>query len=192
MVASIEFWREKLGAPKDEQKHAEHGRLGGLQMRAAPTFISAREGGEILLSSTLISPSGIWLMHWSMMRSDCLISSTLHPTTCMRTNENNHKHPPRQTPSFRQGRRTPPNQPAEVTVVAVAAGADGDVKLDLVVGVVRLRLAQVPLVARAARHDAGKAPVLGLLRRHHTNIHQTLLPDAVARQQLEWAGEGGG
>lgn len=40
------------------------------------TFISALLGGEILASSTLISPSGILLRDCKMMRSDCRISST--------------------------------------------------------------------------------------------------------------------
>lgn len=45
---------------------------------SAFTFISARFGGEILASSTLISPSGILLRHWRMIRRDCRISSTRH------------------------------------------------------------------------------------------------------------------
>lgn len=46
------------------------------------TFISDLLGGATFASSILISPSGILLSAWSMIRRDCLISSTLQRYLC--------------------------------------------------------------------------------------------------------------
>lgn len=73
---------------------------------------------------------------------------------------------------------------AEVSVVAVAVGADGDVKLDLVVGVVGLALADVPRDAGAAQHDTGEGQVQGLGGGEDADAAKTLDPDAVVRQHL--------
>eukprot|EP00053_Salpingoeca_punica_P008372 m.75267 g.75267 ORF g.75267 m.75267 type:complete len:437 (+) comp14572_c0_seq1:246-1556(+) len=72
----------------------------------------------------------------------------------------------------------------EVAVIAVAARADGDVKLDAVVGIVGLRLAEIPGHAGATQHDTGEAVVEGLLGGDDANVNKALLPDAVAGQQL--------
>ncbi len=49
-----------------------------LKIKAIFTFISPLEGGHNLWSSVFISPGGILFMHCSIIRRDCLISSTRH------------------------------------------------------------------------------------------------------------------
>ncbi|MNS94130.1 hypothetical protein D3C72_1283360 [compost metagenome] len=71
----------------------------------------------------------------------------------------------------------------QVARVAVAAVADGDVEVELVVHLVGLLLAQVPLDARAAQHRAGKAHLQRTFRADHADVHQALLPDTVIGQQ---------
>lgn len=73
---------------------------------------------------------------------------------------------------------------AEVAVVAVAVDADGDVELDLVVGVVRLALADVPWHTRTAEHDAREGQVQGVGGRDHADAAQTVDPDTVVREHL--------
>ena len=72
----------------------------------------------------------------------------------------------------------------EIAVVAVAVLADRNVELHLVVDVVGLRLAQIPGHAGGAQHRPGEAPVERILRRHHADIDEALLEDAVLGQQL--------
>ena len=72
----------------------------------------------------------------------------------------------------------------QVAVVAIAVLADRHIELEPVVALVGLRLAQVPGIARAAHHHAGKAPLPGILGRHHADIGVALHIDAVAGQQL--------
>src|SRR5690606_31381131 len=71
----------------------------------------------------------------------------------------------------------------QVTVVAVAVGADRDVEIDLGVLGVGVHLAQVPGDAGAADHRAGHAPRLGGLGTDHANANGALLPDAVVGEQ---------
>src|SRR5262249_41901654 len=71
----------------------------------------------------------------------------------------------------------------EIAVVAVALLADRNVEFELVVALVRLRLAQVPRRARAAHHDARKAMRPGFLLGYHANIDVALLEDTVFREQ---------
>lgn len=73
---------------------------------------------------------------------------------------------------------------AEVAVVAVAVGADGDVKLNLVVGVVGLALADIPRDTGTAQHDAAEGQVQSLGGRQDTDTTQTLDPDAVVGKHL--------
>lgn len=73
---------------------------------------------------------------------------------------------------------------AEVAVVAVAVDADGDVELDLVVGVVGLRLTNVPGDAGTAEHDAGEGVVESVGGGNDTDALGTTLPDAVVGQEL--------
>jgi len=73
---------------------------------------------------------------------------------------------------------------AEVSVVAVTVLADRDVKLDLVVGVVRLALTNIPRDAGAAEHDAGEGQVQSLGGGDDTDTPKTLNPDTVVREHL--------
>ena len=73
---------------------------------------------------------------------------------------------------------------AQVAVVAVAVDTHGHVELDLVVGVVRLALADVPRNAGTAEHDAGEGKVQGVGGRDHADAAQTVDPDTVVRQHL--------
>ena len=72
----------------------------------------------------------------------------------------------------------------QVAIVGVAVDAEWHVELDLVVGVVRLALAQVPLDARAAQHDAAEAERERVLGRHHADADGARTPQAIRRQQL--------
>ncbi len=71
----------------------------------------------------------------------------------------------------------------QITVVAVAVGADRNVEIHAVVDFVRLLLAQIPLDAGAAQHRAGETERQGAFGRHHANADGALLPDAVVGQQ---------
>ena len=73
---------------------------------------------------------------------------------------------------------------AEITVVAVPIDADGDVKVDLVIGVIRLRLADIPRNTGPAEHHTSEAHVQCLRGGDNTNALGTRLPDSVIREQL--------
>ena len=73
---------------------------------------------------------------------------------------------------------------AEVTVVAVTVDTDGDVELDLVVGIVGLRLADIPGHTRATEHDTGETHVQSILSIHDTNTLGSGLPDTVIREKF--------
>src|SRR5262249_40875851 len=71
----------------------------------------------------------------------------------------------------------------EISVVAIAVPADGNIELHSIVGHVGLRLAQIPVRARGPQHGAREPPVERLGQGHHANIDQTLLEDPVLREQ---------
>lgn len=73
---------------------------------------------------------------------------------------------------------------AEVSVVAVTVDTDGDVKLNLVISIVGLRLADVPRDARATEHNTGETHVQRILSAHNSNTLGSGLPDTVVRKQL--------
>src|SRR5262249_28650537 len=62
-----------------------------------------------------------------------------------------------------------------VSVVAVAVAADRDIEVEFRVALIGLRLAQVPGGARAAHHDAGKAPGPGIVELDDADIDVALL-----------------
>ena len=70
-------------------------------------------------------------------------------------------------------------------VITVSMSSNRYIEVHLVVGVIRLYLPEVPLDARASYENSREPPVQSLLDSHHTNIHQTLLPDTVMGQQLK-------
>lgn len=73
---------------------------------------------------------------------------------------------------------------AEIAVVAVAVGADGDVEFDLVIGIVGLALADIPRDTGTAQHDTSEGQVQSLGGRHNTDATQTLDPDSVVSKHL--------
>ena len=73
---------------------------------------------------------------------------------------------------------------AEVTVVAVAVDTDRDVELDLVVGVVRLGLTDIPWHTRSTEHDTSEAHVQRISGVDDTHTLSSGLPDTVVRQQF--------
>lgn len=73
---------------------------------------------------------------------------------------------------------------AEVAVVAVAVDADGHVKLDPVVRVVRLALAHVPGDAAPAEHDAREGVVEGVGGGDDADALGPAFPDAVVGEEF--------
>lgn len=73
---------------------------------------------------------------------------------------------------------------AQVSIVAIAVDADGDIKLDLVVGIVRLALSDIPWDTRPSQHDATKGEVEGLGGRNDTDALQPLEPNSVVCKHL--------
>ena len=73
---------------------------------------------------------------------------------------------------------------AEVTVVAVTVDADGDVELDLVVGVIGLGLADIPRDTGSTEHDTREGVVEGISSADDTNTLGTADPDTVVGQEL--------
>ena len=72
----------------------------------------------------------------------------------------------------------------EIAVVAVTVSADGDIKFDLVVGVVGLALADVPRNTGTTEHRTGEGEVEGFGSCNDTYTPQTFHPDTVVRQHL--------
>ena len=73
---------------------------------------------------------------------------------------------------------------AQIAVVAVAVDADGDVKFDLVVGVVGLRFADVPRDAGAPEHDTRVGVVEGVGGGNDADALGSAFPDPVVGKEL--------
>ena len=73
---------------------------------------------------------------------------------------------------------------AEVAVVAVPVDADGHVKLDLVVRIVRLALAYVPGYAAASEHHTGEGVVEGVGGGDDTDALSSAFPNSVVGEEL--------
>jgi hypothetical protein len=73
---------------------------------------------------------------------------------------------------------------AEVTVVAVTVDTNRDVELDLIVGIVRLGLADVPGDTGTTEHDTREGVVEGVSGADDTNTLGTADPDTVVGQKL--------
>src|SRR5690606_27279138 len=71
----------------------------------------------------------------------------------------------------------------QVTVVAVAIHADGDIEIHSIVDLVRLLLAQIPGDAGTAQHRTREAELQCAFWRNHADVHRALLPDAVVGEQ---------
>ena len=72
---------------------------------------------------------------------------------------------------------------AEITIVAIAVHAHGNIKIHFVIHFIGLFFAHIPFHARAAQHHAREAFLQRAFRRHHANAHGTLLPNAVVGEQ---------
>lgn len=73
---------------------------------------------------------------------------------------------------------------AKITIVAVTVDADGNVELDLVVGVIWLRLTDIPRNTRATEHDTSETHVESIGGIDNTNALGSGLPDTVVGKQL--------
>lgn len=73
---------------------------------------------------------------------------------------------------------------AEVAVIAVTVLADGNVKLDLVVGIVWLGLSDVPWNTGTAEHDTGEGVVEGISGGDDTDTLGPANPDTVVCEKL--------
>lgn len=56
---------------------------------------------------------------------------------------------------------------------------NGHLKLNLVIGIIRLNLPQVPLDAWTPHHDPTEPIIQSLSGRHYTHVHRSLLPDTI-------------
>lgn len=73
---------------------------------------------------------------------------------------------------------------AQVTVVAVTVDTNGNIELDLVVGIIRLGLADIPGDTGATEHDTSETHVQSVGGVNDTNTLGSGLPDTVIRKQL--------
>lgn len=73
---------------------------------------------------------------------------------------------------------------AEVSVVAVTVHTDGDIEIDLVVGIVWLRLADIPWHTGTTQHDTSEAHVESICGADHTDTLCSGLPDTVVSQEF--------
>ena len=73
---------------------------------------------------------------------------------------------------------------AEISIVAIAIGANRNVELDLVISVVRLALSDIPWHTRTSKHNTGEGQVQCLGSGNDTNTSQSLNPDTVVSQHL--------
>jgi hypothetical protein len=73
---------------------------------------------------------------------------------------------------------------AKVTVVAVTVDTNGNVELNLIVGIVGLRLADIPRDTRTTEHNTSETHVEGVSRGDNTNTLSSGLPDTVICKQL--------
>ena len=72
----------------------------------------------------------------------------------------------------------------QIAIVRIAIGTDGHVEFDLIVGVVRLRLSQVPLDARTSEHDTAETEIQSVLGRDNANANGTLTPETIGSKQV--------
>src|SRR3546814_9132836 len=70
-------------------------------------------------------------------------------------------------------------------IIAIAARADGNVEFHLRIGVIGLRLAQIPRDAAAADHRAREAPCQRVFLAHRRDVDVALLEDAVVDDQAD-------
>lgn len=74
--------------------------------------------------------------------------------------------------------------PAQISIIAVTVLSYRNVELDLVIGVVRLRLAYIPRHARSAKHDTRERVVEGISSRNNTDALRSTNPDSIVSKKL--------
>jgi hypothetical protein len=72
----------------------------------------------------------------------------------------------------------------QVTIVAVTVSTNGNIELNLVVGIVRLALADIPGDTGTTKHGAREGQVQGISGGNNTDTTETLNPDSVVSQHL--------
>jgi hypothetical protein len=73
---------------------------------------------------------------------------------------------------------------AKVSVVAVTVSSNGNVELNLVVGIIGLVLSDIERNTRTSKHNTSEGKVQGLSGGNNTNTPQSLNPDTVISQHL--------
>ena len=73
---------------------------------------------------------------------------------------------------------------AQIPVVAVTVDTDGDVKLDLIVRIIRLGLADIPRHTGAAKHDTAEAEIESVGSGYYSDILGPVYPDPVVREEF--------
>lgn len=73
---------------------------------------------------------------------------------------------------------------AKISVVAVTIYADWDIKFNLVVCIIRLRLANIPWHTRSTKHDSSEGVVQRIGGRDNTNSAGTTDPDTIVSQKF--------
>lgn len=73
---------------------------------------------------------------------------------------------------------------AQVTVVAVTVDTNGDIELHIAVGVIRLRLPDIPGDTGTTEHNSSETHIEGIRGTDNANTLGSRLPDPVIRQQF--------
>ena len=71
----------------------------------------------------------------------------------------------------------------QITVITIPMLANGNIKFQLLIALIRLGFAQIPRRPRTAHHHPGKAPGPTVVQRHHPDIDIALFKDTVVGQK---------
>jgi hypothetical protein len=71
----------------------------------------------------------------------------------------------------------------QITVVAIAIDANRNVKIHLIINIIRLLLPQIPGKTRTAQHRPGETQLQGSFWSHHANADRPLFPNPIVGQQ---------
>jgi hypothetical protein len=158
-----------LGTVRDDKD--THLTLGGLDGRVG---LTRRDGVTLAVKQEVVNESLHVLLHGSTRRRGDLVVLDLDGSRCDLV----------QTLEDDAQRLAELLHTAEVTVVAVTVDTDGDIELNLVVSIVRLRLADIPWDTGATKHDTSERVVESISSGNDTNTLGTALPDTVVGQKL--------
>jgi hypothetical protein len=158
-----------LGTVRDDKD--THLTLGGLD---GGVGLTRRDGVTLAVKQEVVNKSLHVLLHGSTRRRGDLVVLDLDGSRCDLV----------QTLEDDAQRLAELLHTAEVTVVAVTVDTDGDIELNLVVSIVRLRLADIPWDTGATKHDTSERVVESISSGNDTNTLGTALPDTVVGQKL--------